>query len=229
MSAWLDCRNLLTVRLDNTGDVVMLSPAIRAIKETLPDAQLTLLGTPAGSAVAPLLPWVDDTIVVSPMWQSIGGQTFDPAGDRALIGLLAERKFDGALIFTSFRQSPHVPAYVCYLAGIPLRAGESKEFGGAALTNELTPVADEIHQVERNLRLVENLGMTVRDRRLCLSIPDANRREAADLRTEHGIDNERPLVLIHPGCSAPSRRYPTERFAEIAASLLSAGLQVVIS
>jgi len=62
MSDWLSARHLLAVRLDNSGDVVMLGPALRAMKETLPHVRLTLLASPAGAMAAPLLPWVDEVI-----------------------------------------------------------------------------------------------------------------------------------------------------------------------
>src|SRR5438105_15927411 len=101
---------------------------------------------------------------------------FDPDHEHKLINLLAERKFDAALIFTSFSQTPHVAGYVCYLAGIPLRAGDAKEFGGSTLTTELRSAPDELHQVERNLRLVEHLGFVVRQRRLTVAISDEARR-----------------------------------------------------
>ena len=35
MTGWLDARNILAVRLDNIGDVVMLGPALRAVKDVL--------------------------------------------------------------------------------------------------------------------------------------------------------------------------------------------------
>ncbi|MGZ3603062.1 MAG: glycosyltransferase family 9 protein, partial [Ktedonobacterales bacterium] len=159
MNGWLAARNILAVRMDNIGDVVMLGPALRAVKETSPNARITLLASPAGATAAPLLPWVDDVIVWRAIWQDVGRlMPFDPARERELIADLAARNFDAALIFTSFSQTPHVPGYVCYLAGIPLRAGESKEFGGAALTTELRGAPDAMHQAERNLRLVEALG-----------------------------------------------------------------------
>jgi ADP-heptose:LPS heptosyltransferase len=121
------------VRLDDIGDGVMLGPALRAVKETSPGAKITLLATPGGASAAPLLPWVDDVIVWWPVWQDLGHLPFDPARELELVRMLAERSFDAALIFTSFSQTPHVPGYVCYVAGIPLRAGESTEFGGACL------------------------------------------------------------------------------------------------
>src|SRR5215469_6956092 len=135
MNEWLAARNMLAIRLDNIGDVIMLGPALRAVKETSPQMRLTLLASPGGATATSLLPWVDDVIAWRATWQDISGHTsFDSVRERKLISLLSERGFDGALIFTSFSQTPHVPAYICYLAGIPLRAGESREFGGGTLT-----------------------------------------------------------------------------------------------
>ncbi|MGZ3585578.1 MAG: glycosyltransferase family 9 protein [Ktedonobacterales bacterium] len=68
MNGWLAARNILAVRMDNIGDVVMLGPALRAVKETSPNARITLLASPAGATAAPLLPWVDDVIVWRAIW-----------------------------------------------------------------------------------------------------------------------------------------------------------------
>lgn len=226
---WLAARNILAVRLDNAGDVVMLGPALRAVKETSPAARLTLLGTPGGTLAAPLLPWVDDVIVWRPVWQDLGGLPFDPPREQELIAALAERRFDAALIFSSFSQTPHVPGYVCYLAGIPLRAGESKEFGGATLSTELRGAPDELHQVERNLRLVESVGFVARDRRLAVAIPEAARRAVPERLAAAGLDPGDPFVLLHPGASAQARRYPAERFGEVADRLRERGWPVLVT
>jgi hypothetical protein len=42
-------RNILVMRLDNIGDVIMTSPALRAIKENLPECRLTLMASPGGA------------------------------------------------------------------------------------------------------------------------------------------------------------------------------------
>lgn len=230
MSRWRDARAILAIRPDNIGDVVMLGPALRAVKETSPDARITLLASPAGANAAPLLPWVDDVIVERVIWQDVGGHiAFDPAREQALIERLALRHFDAALIFTSFSQSPHAPAYLCYLAGIPLRAGESKEFGGSALTDELHGTPDEEHQVERNLRLVERLGFAARDRRLRVSLTDSDRADARSMLCSAGIASHAPYILLHPGASAHARRYPAERFGEVARLLHARGWQTLVT
>lgn len=230
MNDWLEARNILAVRLDNIGDVLMLGPALRAVKETSPEARITLLCTPGGSTAVSLLPWIDDKITWRPVWQDVGGRmAFDPARERALINLLAERSFDAALIFTSFSQTPYVPGYVCYLAGIPLRAGESKEFGGSTLSTELKAAPDKLHQVERNLRLVEHLGFRVSDRRLKVVIPDEAISAVPGLLNRAGIDPQRPFLLMHPGASAQARRYPVERFGMLARLLTRRGWQVLVT
>jgi len=229
MNAWLEARNILVTRPDNIGDVVMTGPALRAIKQALPDAQITLLASPGGATAVPLLPWIADVVPWRTLWQDLGHLAFDPARERQLIDLLAERHFDAALIFTSFSQTPHVPGYVCYLAGIPLRAGESKEFGGAALTTELRGAPDDLHQVERNLRLVEAVGFPVADRRLQVVIPDEARAAVPRLLSKVGLDPAEPFVLFHPGASAKARRYPPARSGQVAQLLVERGWPVLVT
>src|SRR6185437_6664126 len=193
MNEWLAARNILAVRLDNIGDVVMLGPALRAVKQSSPDARITLLASPAGGTATPLLPWVDEVITLRPVWQDVGSRiAFDPAREQELIAMLAARGFDAALIFTSFSQTPHVPCYVCYLAGIPLRAGEAKEFGGSTLTTELRSAPDDLHQVERNLRLIECLGFVVRERQLVVAIPAVAKHAVPTLLASAGLDPAKP-------------------------------------
>lgn len=230
MNPWLSARNLLAVRLDNIGDVIMLGPALRAIKETSPEASLTLLATPSGASAAPLLPWVDDVMIWRPVWQDVHGRIpFDPDREIGFARALSGRGFDGALVFTSFSQTPHVPGYVCYLAGIPLRAGESKEFAGGTLTIEVKGTPDDAHQVERNLRLVEAAGFVAGDRRLAIHLDRSARDAVPRLLHDAGLDPRHPFILLHPGASAQSRRYPAERFGAVARGLTMLGRQVLVT
>ncbi|MGI8824426.1 MAG: glycosyltransferase family 9 protein [Chloroflexota bacterium] len=230
MNPWLQARNILAVRLDNIGDVVMVGPALRAVKESSPLARVTLLASAAGAAGASLLPWVDDVITVRPIWQDVHARVpFHPDRDIEFAGSLAARDFDAALIFTSFSQTPHVPGYVCYLAGIPLRAGESKEFAGGTLTTELKGASDEIHQAERNLRLVEEVGFSGRDRRLSIDVGIEARAAAPHLLQKTGLDPSEPYIVLHPGASAEARRYPCDRFGHVACGLNDLGWQVLVT
>jgi ADP-heptose:LPS heptosyltransferase len=186
----------------------MTSPAIQALKENLPQAKITFMASPAGSLVAPLLPGVDEVLTWRVLWQDLGRLDFNPGREWELIETLKNRQFDAAIIFTSFSQSPHPAGLICALAGIPLLLGESKEVDNGTLTHTVSPAPDEIHQVERNLRLIEAVGFQVDDRRLTLKWPEL--RESLP----------RPYILLNPWTSCQARTYPTDRFA-IAAYQLS--------
>lgn len=229
MNGWHDATNILAVRMDNIGDVILLGPALRAIREARPAARLTLLASPAGATATPLLPWIDDVITWRAVWQDLGHLSFDPTRELDLVDLLRARRFDAAFVFTSFSQTPYPAAYACYLAGIPLRAGTSKVFGGAVLTDELRWDDDRLHQAERNLRLVEAAGYPVADRRLAVEISAEESAVARALLRETGVQPDRPYVVVHPGASASARRYPAERFAAIVALLAASDHQVLVS
>ena len=215
---WAKARNILVMRLDNIGDVIMTSPALRSIKE-LPECHLTLMTSIGGAQAALLLPWVDEVLPWRVLWQDLGKLDFEPAREWELVKTLRDRHFDAAIIFTSFSQSPHPGAFLCYLAGIPLRLGESKEWGGGVLTTEVASAPDEIHQVERNLRLIESVGFQVNDRSLCIQIPVVAQQEVTLRLAEHGICADAPYLLLNPWTSCQSRNYDSQRFAAAARRL----------
>ncbi|PIG94316.1 glycosyl transferase [Gloeocapsopsis sp. IPPAS B-1203] len=222
-------RNILVMRLDNIGDVIMTSPALRVMKENLPACHLTLMASPSGAQAASLLPWVDEVFPWQALWQDLGSLDFAPKREWQLIQKLRDRRFDAAVIFTSFSQSPHPPAFVCYLAGIPLRLGESKQQGNGVLTTEVPAAPDEIHQVERNLRLVEAIGFQVRDRSLSIQFDLDAKQAALQLLAQHGIA-DRPYILLNPWTSCQSRNYDSLRFAIAAKQLTQqTGMPIVVT
>jgi ADP-heptose:LPS heptosyltransferase len=208
---WQQARRILAVRLDNLGDVLVTTPAIHAIRESLPDADITLLASPTGAQAGRLNPDVADVITYQAPWMDPWAKLpLDPEREQRMIRLLTERQFDAAVIFASFRQSPLPAAYLCYLAGIPLRVAASIDGPGSLLTTRHRHPERMMHEVERGLDLVGAVGLRTNDPRLVLSIPESARREAAPL-----VSGSRPLVVVHPGCSMPARTYSWEQYAEV--------------
>jgi ADP-heptose:LPS heptosyltransferase len=217
---WSNVQRILVIRLDNIGDVVLLSPALRTLRTALPAAHITLMASPGGGQAAVLLPWVDEVMTVRASWQEIGGpKPPDPAYEMALVERVRQGAFDAAIIFTSFAQSPYPPAYVCYLAGVPVRLGQSKEFGGLLLSQWVKPRADDCHQAERNLYLLEAAGFPSAGRDLEIRIPTEAQIAGDRLLAAAGINPARPFVAMAPGASAQARRYDPARYAEVARTL----------
>lgn len=222
--AWQAARRVLAVRLDNLGDVLVTTPAIHAIRESLPRAEITLLASPVGAQVGRLNPDLSDVIVYqSPQMDPWAELPQDSAREQRMITLLRERQFDAAIIFTSFRQSSLPQAYLCYLADIPLRAAASIDGPGSLLTTRHKHPEQMMHEVERGLDLVGVLGLHTEQRDLVLRVPQplAACQLAPDdpyapllSRIQATVaEGQRPVVVIHPGCTMPARTYPWELFA----------------
>ncbi|HSP38191.1 MAG TPA: glycosyltransferase family 9 protein [Frankiaceae bacterium] len=213
---WRALHRVLVVRLDNLGDVVLTGPLIRVVRAALgPGARLDLLASPGGAQLAPLLPGLDDVLVERVSWQDANGSlTHDPQRELALAERM--RGYDAVVISTSFSQSPWPAAYAAYLAGVPVRIGQSREFGGSLLTHWVLPAVDDevAHQVDRSLRMIAAAGVPFDGSALELELPKT------------GAPVSEPYVLLAPGASAPSRRYP--RFRAVTNLLRGEGLRVLV-
>lgn len=228
-SGWDSVHRLLLVRLDNIGDVVLLGPAVAALRRALPDAEITLLASPAGAQAAALLPEVDRVVEHRASWQQLQAGRVTPDEEITLARRLRSMRFDGAIVFTSFAQTPVAAAYLAYLAGIPRRAAYAGRFSGELITNVAVESIRHRHQAERNLHLVESLGFEVPDRALRLAIPPEAGAAADELLHTAGLTNGEPFVALAPGASAPARRYPAARFAEVARQVHNAcGMRVLV-
>ncbi|MEA2364263.1 MAG: hypothetical protein QOD71_3408 [Thermoleophilaceae bacterium] len=223
-------RHVLAVRLDTLGDVLMTGPALRALRAAAPGRRLTLLTSPPGAAVARLMPEVDETIVYDAPWMK-RERGAGSAPDEQLLASLRERSFDAAVIFTVYTQSPLPAALMCHLAGVPRRAAHCRENPYALLTDWLPePEPEDIqrHEVRRQLDLAGSLGAPAPDAPLRVEVPDVARAGVRAMLAEAGV--ERPWAVVHPGATAPSRRYPPELWGRACRALAEDhGLRLVFT
>ena len=112
------------------GEDVEIQPALRLLRNALPNASIVLLTT-SGINIKGLLPFVNETLEQPSGWQQA-------TPEKTLIGTLQTNQFHAAIIFTN-QNSPYPFAYLCYLAGIPIRLGLSQEFGGGVLSECIQP------------------------------------------------------------------------------------------
>lgn len=214
---WSDVRRILAIRLDAAGDVLMTTPALRALRATRPE-RLTLLTSTSGAAVAELLPELDDVIAYDAPWMKASAESRRPDDDRAFIEGLRGQGFDGAVIFTVHSQSPLPAATMAYLAGIPRRLAHCHENPYELLTDWVPdPETDQPlrHEVRRQLDLLAHVGIDADDDHLSLHVPDVASRSVRARLEGLGIRSGDPWLLVHPGATAPSRRYPPERLGEV--------------
>src|SRR5690242_18315222 len=96
-ATWETARNVLCVRLDTLGDVLMTTPALRALRESVPGRRLTLLTSAAGAEAASLVPELDEVIVYDAPWMKATAPRRDSAPEYAMADRLRRAGFDAAV------------------------------------------------------------------------------------------------------------------------------------
>lgn len=221
-SPWTQARHVLCVRLDALGDVLMCTPALRALRAQHPERRLTLLSSPAGAALGPYLDDVDAAIAWEAPWMK-SSAVLEPERHLDWIAMLARQRFDAAVVFTCYSQSALPAALLCQLAGIPLRLAYCREKPYQLLTDWIAdpePGAMVRHEVQRQLDLVRHVGAEVADERLAFTPRKADHDAVRARLRQAGIDPDGRWLVLHPGASAPSRRYPPRHWQTLARALV---------
>jgi lipopolysaccharide heptosyltransferase II len=233
MPGWNEATNVLCVRLDALGDVLMTTPALRALKASHPRRRLTLLTSASGAEVARFVPELDGVIAYAAPWMKATPPRADSRVDLEMIDRLRGAAFDAAVIFTVYSQNPLPAALACFLADIPLRLAHARENPYQLLTQwvcETEPASGIRHEAQRQLDLVATVGCRAADERLSLRVDASDVSRVRKRLARLPLRSPGRLVVVHPGASAPSRRYPAGRFAEVARQLATVhGCDVVFT
>ncbi len=230
-SSWSAVKQILCIRPDNMGDLLMSVPAIRALRHTF-GASITLLTASATAPLAAFLPEIDEVITFNTPWVKTEQAAALPAFQQ-LLADIRERRFDAAVVFTVCSQNPLPSVMIAYLAGIPLRLAYCRENPYALLTDwvpDAEPYTFIRHQVERDLALVASIGASITDDRLSVALPATAWLQAAAHLQAAGVDTEKPWVILHAPVSERKRAFDTDTW--IAAGRLlrdELGVQLVLT
>ncbi len=216
-------RRVVLVRALRLGDLLVAVPAFRALRDALPDAEISLVGLPwAAELVRRLAPYLD-RFLEFPGFPGIKEGPDDPS---RLVGFLADvqrHRFDLAV------QMHGGGAYsnpFTRLLGARYTAGFATERDASGLDFGL-PYVEGHHEVRRYLDLVEFLTGHRGDPRLEFPVWPEDRAELLRL----GFDPRRGgYLVIHPGARSLNRRWMPERFAVVANAVAERlRLEVVVS
>ena len=207
----------LVVRLDSMGDVLVTGPAVRALAAA--SDHVAFLAGPLGRTAAELLPGVDEVLCWEAPWVVADPGPVDPDAVDALRERIADGRFDRAVVFTSFHQSPLPTALVLRLAGVPWVGAISVDYPGSLL-DVRHRVDDDIPEPERALSLARACGA---------ELPEGDDGLLAVRSVRPDEHLRTPYVVLHPGTSAPARAWPPECFRSTGALLAEEGFHVVVT
>lgn len=181
-------RSVLVLRTDKVGDLILSTPAIRCLREALPEARITLVATPYNAPVVQGSPRLDEVLLLYPEWP--------PARKIRFALEVRSRRFDMAVVL-----SPRTPAYLLgWISGAPIRAGivySSRVLPRACSPLMLTHAhipdrCESTHEVRQMLDLLGRLGIPTDEHPLEV-YPTADDRAWANDRLPDGG----PLIGLH--------------------------------
>ncbi|HWV34520.1 MAG TPA: glycosyltransferase family 9 protein [Thermomicrobiales bacterium] len=207
-------RRIAVLRALFLGDMLCATPALRALRQRFPAAEITLIGLPWAEDFARRLSSVD-RFVHFPGYPGVPEVPDDPEQTARFIDEARAYRYDIAIQMHGDGKLSN--SFIADL-GAELSIG-FRRVGDERLTIGIPYVADEPEPL-RWLRLIAALGG--RDMTTGLEFPTTPREDDRARRLLTGVRaGDGPLIGLHAGASTPLRRWPAERFAALADELVT--------
>ncbi|QHS57521.1 glycosyltransferase family 9 protein [Mucilaginibacter sp. 14171R-50] len=227
---WQGCKNILCIRPDNMGDLIMTGAAIRALKESF-GAKITVLTSSMAKGIIKHMPEIDDAIIFDLPWVKTAAAP-GPESFNKVVAAIKQYNFDAAVIFTVYSQNPVPTAMLAYLAGVPQILSYCRENPYQLINNwvpDIEPYHEIKHQVRRDLDLVATVGAYPQHEALNLNADEALWPAIPGKLKKIGADLEKPFLLLHAGVSELKREYPVEGWAAAGQLLIEQGYQLILT
>jgi lipopolysaccharide heptosyltransferase II len=210
-------QNILVVRTDRIGDVILTLPTIEALKLNFPNAHVAMM---LNSYTASLAEGIADVLYYN--------RETAPKPFFEMLAELRRAQFDAVVVaFPRFRI-----ALLLWLARIPVRIGTGYRWYSFLFNRKIFEHRKTIekHEAEYNLSLLKGLGCTISSKpEIKIVISEQERKKASDIRKSIGILDADRLVLLHPGSRGSARDWKPKNFALLASELKKRGFYVVIT
>ncbi|HZP02067.1 MAG TPA: lipopolysaccharide heptosyltransferase II, partial [Terriglobia bacterium] len=209
----------IMVRATNwIGDAVMSLPALEALRERHPAAEIVLVAKPWVSELYWQHPAISRQLIYDPEGEHRG-----PRGFRKFVQALRAESFEAAILF----QNAFHAAWMAWCARIPVRIGYARDGRSALLTEaiEPPPPAAYGHQAHYYLELLFRANLIdhreqVREIRLALH--ESEQHWARKQLEALGLEGPRFLIGLNPGAAfGPAKRWLMERYASLADRLIA--------
>lgn len=216
-----DIKRILVVERLYFGDLIVITPVLRAIKEHFPEAEIDILIQPS---------MVEVLIGNSNISKIITYSDADLKDIKTVAQELSSKYDLGVILnYGTYRISK-----ILKEAGIPYRVGATKAGlltgRGFFLTHKTKPVFTIKHKVEHHMDVVRAIGIDTQDKHLELSITEEAHKFIENLLSANKIKKNDLVVVIHTVPQHKTHCWLNDRFAEVADSLIKDhGAKVVFS
>ena len=212
-------KKILILQTAFIGDAVLTLPLVQVLKKHFHDAEIDIVVVPRSAQVFRNHPSLHSIV------------EYDKRGkDSGISGFLRVAKnlkrasYQLAVIpHRSIRSS-----LLAKMAGIATRVGFDRSSGRIFLTN-IVRYRNGLHEIDRNISLLEGLGVKNERRELPAIYPSRDdSKQVEKLLSAHGFGRNQKLIALAPGTIWNTKRWMVERFADLAKQLVANGFRVVL-
>jgi len=202
-------KNILVIRTDRIGDVILTTPAIRALRRAFPDARMSLLVSPLTLDLVQGNSDIDEVLLDERYGRHAGWLGF-----WRLVKDIRGRHFDTAVNFHTKKRTN----LLCFLAAIPRRIGYHNNKFGFLLTERVADVRPQglKHESVYCLDVLKPLGVSAGDAEVLIPVqPQAEEWAERFFQNFDVPDSNLKFVALHIGASCPTKQWPVEYFARL--------------
>ncbi|MXY27910.1 lipopolysaccharide heptosyltransferase II [Candidatus Poribacteria bacterium] len=203
---------ILVIRVDGIGDLLNSTPAISLLRKNYPSAEITVLVRPLNAPMLMGNPDVDRILIFA--------RDGEHRGLKARLRFYCELRREGFQLVVAM-QTAMWSHLVALLSGAPYRLGRYQKRFRSTLTHAWRGKypKGETHEVDRNLELVQLICRGDGRRKLKFYLSPNEIDTAKVHLASWGIGANTFLIGIHPGGSSFDKRWPENRYAELADKL----------
>jgi ADP-heptose:LPS heptosyltransferase len=207
------------------GDMLCAIPAIRALKGTHENAEITLLGLPWSESFTKRFSHYFSGFIHFPGFPGLPEQPFNPGKMIPFLFKMRIERFD--LIIQMHGNGSIVNPFM-KLLGSKKTAGYFEKGRYCPDQKLYMPYPEKVSEVERHLYLMEHLGMSLRGNDL--EFPTFHEEQLEFTRLCKDADLEpKKYICIHPGGRDKKRWWSAEKFANIADKIAAKGYKIVLT
>lgn len=202
-------KNLLIVRTDRIGDLVLTLPMAGIVKKHFPGTNVSFLIRDYTKDIAGANSNIDTVLVLK-----------EKKGKTSIwdnVRLLREHKFDSCVVVhPTFRLS-----LIMLLSGIPFRIGTGYRWYSFLFNHKTFEHRKDArrHELEYNVNLLRHLGineaLSVKNASFDIRVNPLDGQKIEQLLSKNGVNFSNPVIIIHPGSGGSAVDWPISRFREL--------------
>ncbi len=218
----LNLRNILLIRTDRIGDVMLSLPMLPLIKKRFPAAAITVMVQSYTRELLDGHSCVDEILLYE-------APTNAAAFLRAA-RMLRSKKFDAVILpYPRFRL-----ALLAFAAGIPMRIATGYRWYSFLFTAKIYEHRKDgrKHELEYNLSLLSILGIDASAEAPHFELPSspAAKEKVGAFLASHGIGGTDGFIVLHPGSGGSARDWSAENFSALGERILARmNMKIVIT